>query len=65
MRAVTGMCRWNFCAVGNYAARFYTYAMTPVRRLQSELETKLSSEVTELEKRVIALLHLVHHSITL
>jgi dipeptidase len=31
---------WNFCAAGNYAARFYEYAMEDLRTLQRELETK-------------------------
>ena len=50
---------WNFAAVGNYAARFYSFSMAPeglVRTLQRNLETKLEKGVIEVEKRVVALL---------
>jgi dipeptidase len=32
---------WNFCVVGNYAGRFYMFAMEPVRQLQHRLESEL------------------------
>ena len=32
---------WNFCVVGNYAARFYSFAVKGVRKLQNKLDKKL------------------------
>lgn len=46
---------WNFAVVGNYAARFYKYAMVPVRALQHELETSLYAGVSDIEAKTLAL----------
>ena len=46
---------WNFAAVGNYAARFYSFAMGEkglVRRTQRELQKRLQQTVKVLEKQV-------------
>jgi hypothetical protein len=40
---------WNFCVVGNYAARFYSFAMKIVRELQYGLEKSLQEDVNSLE----------------
>ncbi|RYG68054.1 hypothetical protein EON64_06015 [archaeon] len=45
---------WNFCAVGNYAARFYKYAMQPVRKLQDSLEGKFTAETAALQQTLMA-----------
>jgi hypothetical protein len=50
------MTRWNFCVVGNYAARFYNYAMKPVRELQSKLEKGMISDAKDLETKIMLLL---------
>ncbi len=42
--------------MGNYAARFYTYAMQPVRALQTTLEQQLREGVEQVEKQVLKLL---------
>eukprot|EP01040_Poterioochromonas_malhamensis_P010775 gene10773-11744_t len=41
---------WNFCVVGNYAGRFYTFSMEPVRQLQHRLEAELYQAANLLEK---------------
>lgn len=43
---------WNACVVGNYAARFYKFAMSPVRKLQKRLEASLSAEVLAIEASI-------------
>jgi hypothetical protein len=40
--------------IGNYAARFYLFAMGPVRVLQNTLETQIFDRVQRLESRVMA-----------
>jgi hypothetical protein len=50
---------WNFAAVGNYAARFYSFSMAPeslVRTLQRNLEKRLEKGVVQVEEEVVALL---------
>jgi dipeptidase len=43
---------WNHALIGNYAARFYKYAMKPVRELQTALEFQLKGSCTGLENAV-------------
>jgi hypothetical protein len=45
---------WNFCAVGNYAGRFYSYAMQPVRSLQRHFEGTFVREADLLEQSLVA-----------
>lgn len=50
---------WNFAAVGNYAARFYSFSMAPeglVRTLQRNVEKRLERGVVQVEEEVVALL---------
>lgn len=47
---------WNFCAVGNYASRFYRYAIQPIRALQHEIEDHLKVQTDALEARLLPLL---------
>jgi hypothetical protein len=47
---------WNFCVVGNYAGRFYKYAMEPVRKLQHRLENELTHDINSFEKSLKPLL---------
>ena len=49
---------WNFCVVGNYAARFYSFSMRPVRALQSSLELELQHSVDEVEAEALKVLRL-------
>ena len=42
---------WNFCAVGNYAARYYKFAMVTVRQLQTDLTTSLIAATAQFEKQ--------------
>lgn len=44
---------WNFLAVGNYAGRFYKYAMQDVAELQADLQRKANLAVTSLEDTVL------------
>ena len=44
---------WCFCVCGNYAARFYSFSMETVRKLQKKLEYELFSSVEELENEII------------
>ena len=44
---------WNFCAAGNYASRFYRYAMNDVRELQVQLMDAAIAAVTVLESYVV------------
>lgn len=45
---------WNFCAAGNYASRFYIYAMEAVRALQRRLENELVQQVNAMESQLLA-----------
>jgi hypothetical protein len=50
---------WNFAAVGNYAARFYSFAMADdglVRNLQRELDQKIAKDVKATEEAVFAMI---------
>lgn len=47
---------WNFCAVGNYASRFYSFAIQPIRRLQHTLEEDLLVKSAKLEEQLTLLL---------
>jgi hypothetical protein len=49
---------WNHAIVGNYAARFYKYAMKPVRELQKALEHQLSGSAKGLEETVTGMMHI-------
>lgn len=40
---------WNFCVVGNYAARFYSFAMKSVRELQARLDKEILWRVNMVE----------------
>lgn len=44
---------WNFLAVGNYAARFYKFAMQDVMELQADLQQKANAAVTSLEDTIL------------
>jgi dipeptidase len=48
---------WNFCVVGNYAARFYMFSMESVRKLQYRLEDELIPAADALEASLIPLLN--------
>jgi len=41
---------WNFCAAGNYAARFYKFAMTDVTALQQQIQGATIEAVRGLER---------------
>lgn len=43
---------WNFCAVGNYAARFYNVAMKEVHSLQMALEDEVFAATEAVEESV-------------
>lgn len=43
---------WNFLAVGNYASRFFKFAMQDVFKLQSDLQDACVRGVHELEERL-------------
>jgi hypothetical protein len=50
---------WNFAVVGNYAARFYSFAMADdglVRKLQRELDKKIAKDVKATEVAVFAMI---------
>jgi dipeptidase len=47
---------WNFCVVGNYAARFYQFSMESVRKLQYRLEDELIPAADNLESSLIPML---------
>ena len=47
---------WNFLAVGNYAARFYRFAMKDVAALQKRLEEDVAAAVASAEKVAAAML---------
>jgi dipeptidase len=44
---------WNFAVVGNYAGRFYKFAMEPVRALQHRLEDELIPAADDLESSLV------------
>jgi len=44
---------WNFCAVGNYANRFYNFSMVTVKAVQDQIQRKLNDGVKELESKII------------
>lgn len=48
---------WTFCAAGNYAARFYRYAMPMVSALQRSLMSQSLKRTAEVEQRVLELLN--------
>ena len=48
---------WNFCAIGNYAARFYREAMKEVRSLQMALEDQVFNAVATSEEQVLLLIN--------
>uniref|UniRef100_A0A7S3H5K0 Dipeptidase n=1 Tax=Spumella elongata TaxID=89044 RepID=A0A7S3H5K0_9STRA len=45
---------WNFLAAGNYAGRFYRYAVQEVANTQTYIHNKLVADVTALETALIA-----------
>eukprot|EP01038_Epipyxis_sp_PR26KG_P012679 gene12679-17000_t len=45
---------WNFCAAGNYAGRFYKYAMQDVFELQEKLMNHSIDAVNQIEKDLMA-----------
>ncbi len=44
---------WNFLAVGNYAGRFYRYAMVDVRAVIARVHTQLVQDTAAFEKTVL------------
>ena len=44
---------WNFLAVGNYAGRFYRYAMVDVRAVISRVHTQLVQDTAAFEKTIL------------
>ena len=44
---------WNFLAAGNYAARFYKYAMQSVFQLQEDLHAQMLTNVKAFEKSIL------------
>ena len=49
---------WNCCVVGNYAGRFYSFAIELVRKLQYRIESEMSERVLEVEAQVSDLINL-------
>ena len=47
---------WNFLAAGNYAARFYRFAMADVVEMQKKLEDESVAAVANVEKIAMAML---------
>lgn len=47
---------WNFCVVGNYVARYYHFAVTSVRELQSKIQSKFDEDLFALEKSIEAII---------
>lgn len=47
---------WNFLAAGNYAGRFYKYAMADVMDLQAQLQESSIKAVRAVEQRVTSML---------
>ena len=47
---------WNFLAAGNYAARFYRFAMTDVAEMQKKLEEESVAAVANVENLAMAML---------
>lgn len=47
---------WNFLAAGNYAARFYRFAMTDVTAMQAKLQHDSFAVVAAADKAALALL---------
>jgi dipeptidase len=43
---------WNFCAVANYASRFYVYTIGSIQGLQQDLQWKLNNATATMESRV-------------
>ena len=43
---------WNFCAVGNYASRFYVFTLPAIQALQQQLFGDIYSGALRLESRV-------------
>lgn len=50
------MAYWNFLAVGNYAARFYKFAMVEVKATQNRIHAQLVADASAHEQEVLALL---------
>lgn len=50
---------WNFLAAGNYASRFYKFAMVDVWAVQSQLQAYSVAKSRELEDKVVELLSTV------
>ena len=44
---------WNFCAVGNYASRFYIFTLPDIQKLQQQLFANISFAQSTLEQRVL------------
>lgn len=42
---------WNFCVVGNYASRFYSFTIQAIRSLQKSLEVELLDAVKKYEEK--------------
>eukprot|EP01035_Chromulina_nebulosa_P019906 gene19906-25861_t len=47
---------WNFCLVGNYASKFYKYAMKDVKELQNNLQVQANYAINNVEAAMIRLL---------
>ena len=47
---------WSHCVVGNYAARFYRFAMQPVRQLQQRQQGQMNRDVFLQELQITAIL---------
>lgn len=56
------MAWWNFCVVGNYVARYYHFAVTTVRELQKQIQSKLDEDVFALEKTIETILEMKSES---
>ena len=50
---------WNFCAAGNYASRFYKFAMTEIFSLQKELSDYSIEKITKAESTAM---DIINHS---
>jgi len=58
----TSIAFWNFCAVGNYAARFYMHAMQEVQQVQKGLEALAFESAATAEASALRLLKNGDHS---
>ena len=54
---------WNFLAAGNYAARFYRFAMTDVTALQAKLQQESFAAVAAVEEVALRILSTASYNV--